>query len=145
MNAHGPKITWKETKELLFLCAVLCAAAMLLDLLGIGCPIRFLTGIPCAGCGLSRAALAAVHLHFREALSYHPLIFLVPCFPLLVLIRSRVPGNIRKLCTGILISIFLAVYVVRLWKHDPVLEIDITSGLIYRILRRVTHVLQQLR
>jgi hypothetical protein len=41
------------------------------------CPTAGLLGIPCPGCGLGRATLAALQGHFREAFAWHPLFFLV--------------------------------------------------------------------
>ena len=47
--------------------------------LGITCPIRFLTGISCPGCGMTRALLSALRFDFQAAFFYHTLwIFLVP-------------------------------------------------------------------
>lgn len=37
------------------------------------CPAKLLTGVPCPGCGLTRATLSMVHLQFDEMLSFHPL------------------------------------------------------------------------
>lgn len=45
------------------------------------CPSAGLLGIPCPGCGLSRATLAALHGHFAEAFALHPLfIILTPIY-----------------------------------------------------------------
>lgn len=41
------------------------------------CPVRFVLGIPCPSCGLTRAARAAVTLHFADATRIHPLWFVV--------------------------------------------------------------------
>lgn len=38
-----------------------------------GCPIRNTTGIPCPGCGMSRAWTAALRLDFASAFSWHPM------------------------------------------------------------------------
>jgi len=38
------------------------------------CPFASLTGVPCPGCGLFRAALALAHGDVREALALHPLV-----------------------------------------------------------------------
>jgi hypothetical protein len=39
------------------------------------CPTAYLFGLPCPGCGLTRATLAAVRGDFRSALQFHPLVF----------------------------------------------------------------------
>ena len=43
-----------------------------------GCLLQRNTGIPCPGCGLTRAWLAAVKLDFAAALSWHPMFWSVP-------------------------------------------------------------------
>ncbi|WP_373689128.1 DUF2752 domain-containing protein [Clostridium sp. YIM B02551] len=47
----------------------------ILRVVGIGCPIKFLTGISCAGCGMTRAWIRVIHLDFKGAFYYHPLFF----------------------------------------------------------------------
>jgi hypothetical protein len=37
------------------------------------CPMAGVLGIPCPGCGLTRATLALLHGDFRRALGFHPL------------------------------------------------------------------------
>ena len=45
------------------------------------CPMAGVLGIPCPGCGLTRATLALLRGDFRSALSLHPLVFvLAPLF-----------------------------------------------------------------
>ena len=46
--------------------------------LGIGCPIKYATGISCIGCGMTRAWLSLLHLDIRGAFYYHPAFFLPP-------------------------------------------------------------------
>ncbi|MEZ4225303.1 MAG: DUF2752 domain-containing protein [Polyangiaceae bacterium] len=41
------------------------------------CPTAGLFGIPCPGCGLTRATMAAAHGDFHGALQLHPLVFVV--------------------------------------------------------------------
>jgi hypothetical protein len=38
------------------------------------CPTAFFWGVPCPGCGLTRATLALLQGHFAQALAYHPLV-----------------------------------------------------------------------
>ena len=51
--------------------------AALLLLTGVGCPIRYVTGIPCPGCGMTRAAYLLMHGHPIAALRQNPFILLV--------------------------------------------------------------------
>jgi hypothetical protein len=37
------------------------------------CPMALLLGMPCPGCGITRAFCFATHGHFREAFGFHPL------------------------------------------------------------------------
>lgn len=39
------------------------------------CPTAWLFGLPCPGCGLTRATLSALRGDFHDALRYHPLVF----------------------------------------------------------------------
>lgn len=66
--------------------------AMFLDLPM--CPSAAAFGIPCPGCGLTRATLAALHGHFAQAFHYHPLFLLVT--PVYVFVLSSLAwGYIR--------------------------------------------------
>ena len=40
------------------------------------CPTAALFGMPCPGCGLTRATLAALHGDFTRAFHFHPLFFI---------------------------------------------------------------------
>jgi Protein of unknown function (DUF2752) len=45
------------------------------------CPMAGVLGIPCPGCGLTRATLALARADFSQAFSFHPLVFvLAPLF-----------------------------------------------------------------
>ena len=49
------------------------------------CPLAAVLGVPCPGCGLTRAGLAALRGDFAHALALHPLIFWVgPIYVLVV-------------------------------------------------------------
>ena len=39
---------------------------------GIGCPLHALTGLPCPGCGATRATLALLRLDLPGALAFNP-------------------------------------------------------------------------
>ena len=45
---------------------------------GITCVFLHFLGVPCPGCGMTRALLALLRLDFVSALQYNPLIFCMP-------------------------------------------------------------------
>lgn len=58
------------------------------------CPSATILGIPCPGCGLTRATLAALHGDLELALRFHPLFFLLtPLF--LYLAGNAAYGYVR--------------------------------------------------
>ena len=68
-------------------------AGLALYLTDIGCVFRTVTGIPCPGCGMTRAWLAVLRLDFAAALAYHPLFWIVPAAIALVCVQ-RACGEI---------------------------------------------------
>jgi hypothetical protein len=53
------------------------------------CPFKVLTGIPCPGCGMTRALISMTKGDFHGALGYNPFSF----FLLFMVIASVVPGK----------------------------------------------------
>ena len=52
------------------------------------CPFYNLTGLPCPGCGLTRAFVCLGHGQWRESLHWHPLGWLIYAVFLLLWLRS---------------------------------------------------------
>ena len=63
---------------LTFLLAYFAVAYFLLNLLDITCVFQSVFGIPCPGCGMTRAAKCLLQLDFAGAWAYNPLIFAMP-------------------------------------------------------------------
>ncbi|WP_159443181.1 DUF2752 domain-containing protein [Pilibacter termitis] len=86
------------------------------------CVFKRTLGIPCLGCGMTRAYLALLHGEVSTAFFFHPLFWLVPILLLLFWQRKRflfVQKNTFWIVVG---SLFLLVYVVRmmlLFPHTP--------------------------
>ncbi|MGN0968721.1 MAG: DUF2752 domain-containing protein [Oscillospiraceae bacterium] len=120
--------------------AILIIAAFyaVMELVGITCPIRFLTGISCAGCGMSRAWLALLRLDFSSAFAYHPLFWLPVPAAVVLLLRRRIPKSLFRLTLAVIVALFLVVYVIRLLSpEDTVVTFAPSQGLIWRLLRRL--------
>ena len=115
--------------------AVLLVIA-LMYISGIGCPIRYMTGIPCAGCGMTRAAVALVLLDFKQALHYHPMVYALPIFVALYLL-ARHKGKSGNAVLWIACALFIITYLLRiLIFKDAVLAIDITDGKIWKTVQQ---------
>ena len=97
----------------------LTGAALVLLLwqwLRIPCVIRSLAGIPCPGCGLTRAWLAVLRLDLSAAFSLHPMFWCIPILAVFLLYDGKVFRNKRvntvSLC--VLLAGFFGVYLARL-------------------------------
>ena len=103
-------------RRVLSLCAGLAILALGLYALDIGCAFRFVTGVPCPGCGMTRAWLAALRGDLAAAVAYHPLFWAVPVAFALVFAQERLP-RWRRACiaaAGVLAVAFVALWAVRL-------------------------------
>ena len=70
---------------------------VILESFGVTCPIKYITGISCAGCGMSRAWIALLHFNIHEAFMYHPLFFLPPVVVIVMLLKSKINIKIYKI------------------------------------------------
>ncbi len=99
--------------------AILTVFILILVTTGIGCPIRAVTGIPCPGCGITRALLAAMRLQWRSAFSLHPLFPLALPF-LFCAVHANAPflrGRARPFVVVFLVCctlLFFAIYALRM-------------------------------
>lgn len=107
---------------------------LLLETLGVTCPIRFLTGVSCAGCGMSRAWWALLHLDLPTALQMHPLFWLPVPAAVLLLARDRLPERVRRVGLGICAGLFAVVYFVRLLLPGDVVIFAPQEGLLWRLI-----------
>ena len=124
--------------------AAIVALYAVLFALGITCPIKYLLGISCPGCGMTRALWSLVTLDLSAALHYHPACILLPVFAAL-LILFKVKG-MKRATTALLIvfiTLMLGLYVWRLMGgSDGVVICDPQNGLIGRCIRRLMDLLR---
>ena len=121
----------KRCRDFFFFCLLLGVYVAFITLTGIGCPIRFSTGISCPGCGMSRAVLLMLSGHFRAAFRMHPLVYAVLPAGIWLFFGPEQTAGLRRFKKGmitVLVVLLLAVYAWRIYHHDPLLSIDPSLG-----------------
>lgn len=88
----------------------------------IGCPIKFITGISCPGCGLTRAWVSLFQLRIADAFYYHPLFWLVPVFVVMYMYEKKLPKKLLNIVSLAGILAYVVVYILRMciFKNDIV-------------------------
>lgn len=131
------RLTWPESyiRECIILVAVLGFYCMLAYFLNLPCPIYWVTGVSCPGCGMTRALFSVLRFDFAGAFYYHPLIFLcIPAIPVLVIVHIKKYHFARKVITFVVVSAFFAVYILRILVFEsPVLHFTPENGAFARL------------
>lgn len=112
--ASGHKGATELIRRALSFIGVFLIAVAVLYLLDIGCVFRLMTGIPCPGCGMTRAWLAALRLDFAAAFAYHPLFWMVPIVFVLALAHDEVASSRVQRAIGVIL-VAMCVCVVAVW------------------------------
>ena len=113
-----------------------CLAAYVLQL---PCPIKWLTGISCPGCGMTRSFFSLLSLNIGRAIYYHPLFgAVIGAVPLWFICKVREAYRVRNALGIILAALFIAVYLYRLLiLQSPVLEFAPEQGFFARRLHDI--------
>lgn len=127
----------QQYQDLIIAAGVLTAYVVWACFLPMKCPILWLTGISCPGCGITRAMVAVFRLDFAKAWYYNPTIFyLLPAAPVLLMAYLRKAKKLTEALLWITAGLLIAVYLYRLLVlHSPVLEADPGSGVIAGLFR----------
>ncbi len=125
-----------ELKNYIVFSVIVILFYLFLNFCGITCPVKYITGISCAGCGMTRAWLSLFGLDIKEAFKYHPLFVLPAVFALFFIFKNRIPHKIYIGFIILSILVFIIVYLVRLANpEDTIIEINIKEGLIGRFIQ----------
>lgn len=126
------KATWKRD---LGAGAVIVGFYAVLFLLDVTCPIKFVTGISCPGCGMTRAWLSLLLGRPLRALHYHPLVWLPPVALAIYLFRGKLPRQTVRSSLAALGALFCIVYLIRLFTGcaPDVVAFAPKKGLLFRL------------
>lgn len=129
----------KLTKEELLEITAVAGCYIVMEILGITCPILFITGISCAGCGMSRAWLSLLRLNISNAFYYHPL-FWFPALTVFVFLFKR--KILKEWCLAGVI-LFLAVYGGRMISgRDKIVVFRPEEGALFRSIAGIIQILK---
>ena len=122
-------------KDFLLSLMAMSLLALVLFILDIGCPTRFLTGICCPGCGMTRAVMHLCKGDVAGAIHYHPLVFTLPIIVVLFVFKDRINKKVLNIILITIIVLFIFVYIIRLLDpNNEVVYADITKSIIYKII-----------
>lgn len=125
----------KVTEKIKILVAIIIFY-LLLTVTHIGCPIKFFTGISCAGCGMTRAWGEVFRLNFKEAFYYHPLYPLGLVIVLLLLLSKYINRKVQKILWIIIVVVFAGTYFYRLFSgSDLIVTANIYDSAIYQLIK----------
>ncbi|MBQ9938019.1 MAG: DUF2752 domain-containing protein [Oscillospiraceae bacterium] len=136
------KISRKEVLDKLQILLVIGVAVTLLAVSGIGCPIRFLFGVPCPGCGITRAWMSALHGNIADAFRWHPL-FLVATASVVYISVGRRPLFGSDRAESVFIVTFsvamLAIWLIRVifGENLGLFDIDGGEGYVVNLIKQI--------
>lgn len=111
---------------------------VILESFGVTCPIKYITGISCAGCGMSRAWIALLHFNIHEAFMYHPLFFLPPVVVIVMLLKSKINTKFYKIFMFTMVGAFVIVYLYRMFiGTGDIVVFEPQNNILFRIIRKL--------
>lgn len=132
---------WHDIKSNYVGAVIALAVWIMIDhIFGTVCPTRLLFGVPCPGCGMTRALINILLLEFKEAFEYHLFIYVWIMFGAYCVWFRYIKGVRIRYFKQLLISIIVAMlvyYGYRMYTFYPGVEpINYTKGnLLERIIR----------
>ena len=122
---------------------VLCGIAFLYGVwmrAGITCPIKFLTGVSCPGCGMTRAVLSALRGDFKAAFYFHPLFPLPFLGGLIYLFCDLTEEKTVNVLLAIGAALLVGVYIARLLgPESAVVSADFRKGFLYQVFEKIRY------
>ena len=118
------KLLWKDIKDIKWAIIIIIAYfALGRYFLYSLCPMVMVTGLPCPGCGLTRAGFALLRLDLAGAYRIHPFIYpiagYIAVFGWNRYIMGRRMGKKLKAGLSVLMVLVILFYGWRMWMYFP--------------------------
>lgn len=128
----------KISKNCILAVVAVVSLYIVLQLFGITCPIKFITGISCAGCGMTRAWLSVFRLDFKSAFYYHPLFWMPIVFIVVFLLKKHINEKAYRTILLTLIAVCVIIYLYRLvMGTDDIVVFQPQNNILFRIIREL--------
>ena len=124
----------KRVKDILLVSVILVPLYAIAGHFGMSCPIKFITGISCAGCGMTRAWKSVMHGNLADAMYFHPLFWMTPIGFLWFILKDIINRRLYNIVMWIMIAAFLVVYIYRMIIPGDIVVCKPTDGLVLKIL-----------
>lgn len=131
----------QKIKELFIIFISICIYCIWMRLLHITCPIKWLTGISCPGCGMTRAWIQILQGHIGSACYYHPLWWIPPIFLIVYLFKSKIKEKTYKRILYVFIGFFICAYLYRFTLEQDIVVFAPQQSIIYLGFLRLRQVL----
>ena len=129
----------KKFKELFTLLFGFAIYVLFLNLSGIHCPIKFITGISCPGCGMTRAVISAVKLDFKSAFYYNPMwCVTLPAIAVMAFAHIKNKQKLMKITALLFAALLIVTYVIRIIVGDStVITVNPKESIFYKIFLKI--------
>lgn len=126
---------WQDIKAIIVIILFYFFMNMIFD---IGCPILWITGISCAGCGMTRAWISLLHLDFKAAFHYHPLFWLPAIMVVVYFLKNKLPKRVLSILSAGAIFLFLLIYILRMSDtSDSIVIFQPWEGIIGKVISQL--------
>lgn len=126
---------WQDIKAIIVIILFYFFMNMIFD---IGCPILWITGISCAGCGMTRAWISLLHLDFKAAFHYHPLFWLPAIMVVVYFLKNKLPKRVLSILSAGAIFLFLLIYILRMSDtSDSIVIFQPWDGIIGKVISQL--------
>ena len=128
-----------EYKSYLIAFVAIATLVGIMWIFSVPCPIKYITGMSCAGCGMSRAIFSAFSLDFSAAFAYHPLwIVIIPAAAAIVILSAKKKTKTVGVTFCCLVVLFIAVWILRLILKDSVVAFEPENSMINSLIEKLS-------